>query len=166
MPRRRPKPGALPSKAGQHTAWKRFGLLNSCLGLKTGPGHSICRRRSAPDQKNIKTFLRKGDHPEAVRKVGVGHVTSRIWAESRRERRGPADGSKISRNTCRRAQHPKFAVTLRAEVFLTWGGVARSSRSCGYAPHSTPRRKAKSLPAQPVSTFAMSSNPSFRLIHV
>jgi hypothetical protein len=47
--------------------------------------------------------------------------------------------------------------TRRAGVLLPCGFVARSSRSCGYAPHSTPRRKAKSLPAQPMSTFDMSS---------
>jgi hypothetical protein len=47
--------------------------------------------------------------------------------------------------------------TRRAGVLLPCGFVARASRSCGYAPYSTPRRKAKSLPARPVSTFAMSS---------
>ena len=49
--------------------------------------------------------------------------------------------------------------TRRAGVLLPCGFVARSSRSFGYAPHSTPRRKAKSLSARPMSTFEMSSNP-------
>ena len=59
----------------------------------------------------------------------------------------------------RRATQPGASreATRRAGVLLPCGYVARSSRSCGYVPHSTPRRKAKSLPARPVSTFAMSS---------
>ena len=52
--------------------------------------------------------------------------------------------------------------TRRAGVHLPCGFVTRSSRSYGYAPRSIPRHKAKSLPAQPVSTFAMSSNWCWR----
>ena len=66
---------------------------------------------------------------------------------------------------CDRRATPPCAsreATRRAGVLLPCGYVARSSRSCGYATAvrrtSTPRRKAKSLPARPVSTFAMSSN--------
>ena len=44
---------------------------------------------------------------------------------------------------------PKSAATLRAGVLLPCGFVARSSRSCGYASHSTPCHKAKPLPARP-----------------
>jgi hypothetical protein len=59
----------------------------------------------------------------------------------------------------RRATQPGAfrETTRRAGVLLPSGFVARSSRSYGYAPHSTPRQKAKALPARPVSTFDMSS---------
>jgi len=64
-------------------------------------------------------------HLEAVRKVGVDRVTSRICSESRRERRAYPLWSVRSEQ---RRDRLKFAVTLWAEVFLPWGGVARS---CG-----------------------------------
>ena len=53
----------------------------------------------------------------------MGHVKSRIWAESRREEEGYPQQSLTDEQ---RRDRPKFAVTLRAEVFLPWYGVARS----------------------------------------
>src|SRR5580692_8254248 len=68
---------------------------------------------------------------EAARKVGVGHVTSRIWAESRRKEGGYPQRSLTDeqRRSRGRRYRPKFAVTLRAEAFLPWSFVAHSSRS-------------------------------------
>src|SRR5258706_3737812 len=72
---------------------------------------------------------------ELIAKVAMGRVVFSLsaWQGARREH------------------------TRRAGVLLPCGFVAHSSLSFGYAPRSSPRRKAKSLPSQPMSTFAMRS---------
>src|SRR5580658_828905 len=97
-------------------------------------GHHAPAVGECPDQgSSLDSRAARGNnrrvayHPgflEAVRKVGTGRVTSRIWAESRRERRGPADGSSIIFEINCRAQHPKFAVTLGRSLFAL--GLRRS----------------------------------------
>ena len=74
----------------------------------------------------VKMVARNQIFLEAVRKVGRGHVTNRIWAESRREEGGYPQRSLTDEQ---RRDRLKFAVTLRAEAFLPWDSVARSSRS-------------------------------------
>src|SRR5471030_3114728 len=46
------------------------------------------------------------------------------------------------------------------------GGVARSSRSYGYAPRSTPGQNPNPLPARPMATFDMSSRHSLGPSHL
>ena len=94
---------------------------------------------------------------------------------ARREEGGAAHGSIFFGEALLLCARPTQSgasreATRRAGVLLPCGYVARSSRSRSYATAvrrtSTPRRKAKSLPARPVSTFDMSSNtiPTLLLI--
>ncbi len=92
----------------------------------------IKRHRLHKRISRLKTSLCNDGDLEAVRKIGVGDVTSQFGLN-----RGASDEH----------SRPKLAVTRRAEVLLPSGVVPRSSQSYGYAPHSTPRQKAKPLSA-------------------
>ena len=91
---------------------------------------------------------------ELIAKVAVGRV-----AFFRSLRQGEREGVMPQRISTEGATPPEASekATRRAGVLLPCRFVARSLRSYGYAPCSAPRRKAKSLPARPVPTFAMSS---------
>ena len=120
-------------------AWTEFYRNIFAVRPQTTSYHPITEYLIPPRPYGFNRFLGR------VFKIGQGRVASRFWTAPKRE-----EGAypKVCNRRATKVQS-KSAATRRAGVLLPSGFVARSSRSCGYASHSSPRQKAKALPARP-----------------